>query len=160
MQHLLAFGTEHYRDNADRLKAVPNELKKIVGLFTGFGYTEQLARLRHDPSTDDLERELDKWLSDDGRSREDVAIIYYTGHGFTRGGLHYIAAANTQPDLIKTALRSDVFIELIGPEPRVGSVLLILDVCFSGRPAHSTWLRLGTVWRLIACPANRARGYG
>lgn len=135
MRHLLAFGTENYSDGADRLKQVPAELKRVVQLFGGFDYAEQLTDLRLDPTSTTLRIELERWFRDGARSPDDVAVVYYTGHGFTRGGVHYLATADTRPGYVGEALRAEVFVELLGPEPTIRRVLVILDVCFAGAGA-------------------------
>ena len=134
MHHLLAFGTRDYLDGS-RLAYVPSELETLVRIFTGFGYCEQLPDLRLNPERRTLLPALGKWLRDDARSEDDVVVIYYTGHGFKDGTVHYLAAADTEPGAIETAIESDVFVRILSATPRIGALLLIFDVCFAGRGA-------------------------
>jgi WD40 repeat protein len=128
-RHLLAFGTELYQKGWDRLEQVPAELDAIVRLFTDFGYTEQLTELRHDPETEPLRIGLETWVRDEARSPDDIVVVYYTGHGFTEGGVHYLATASTPVHSAVTALRSDDFVVMLGTSSPLRRVLVILDVC-------------------------------
>ncbi len=131
-RHLLAFGTQHYADGSEELEQVPAELAAVVQLFAGLGYFEQLTELRHDPTSGELQRALELWLRDDARSADDVAVFYYTGHGFTEGGVHYLATTDTLPNSVATAVPSAQLVRLLGPEARLRRLLLILDVCDAG----------------------------
>src|SRR4051794_10428987 len=104
--HLLAFGTANYQDaEIPSLEEVPHELEKIVRLFSRFGYAEALQELRHDPTSVSLIGGVEDWLRGVAHGEDDVAVIYYTGHGFTEGGLHYLAATDTRQRSVATAMR-------------------------------------------------------
>jgi hypothetical protein len=131
VRYLLAFGTENYLDESQGLPQVPAELDTIVALFTRNGYQEQLTELRHDPAAHDLKQALETWLLDDALKVDGIVVIYYTGHGFTHLGRHYLATADTRLGSPSSALKAEELVEVIESSPSVRRVLLILDVCYA-----------------------------
>jgi len=136
-RYLIAAGTEHYRGGFSRLEEVPAELDKVVGTFKRFGYVEQLTDLRSDPEANEFQVAVEKFLRAPTRTSDDVVVIYYTGHGFTEGPYHYLAAANTQQDSIATAIESAFFVRLRPKGSPLRNVLVILDACSSAAGAVS-----------------------
>ena len=135
---VIASGTENYAREQDRLESVPADLATMIEFFTGQGYLEQLPDLRHDPTSDALRTLLANWLNDQQRQDSDVAVVYYSGHGDTDAGFHYLLTADTLEDHYEgTALPADFFVRALGGRPKVRRLLLILDTCYSGQGAFN-----------------------
>ncbi|MFE4828534.1 caspase domain-containing protein [Streptomyces sp. NPDC056672] len=70
------------------------------------------------------------------RDRDDVLLLYYTGHGIKEGDELFLAGSDTDLDaLADTALSATVLKNLLGA-CRARRIVLILDCCYSGAFAH------------------------
>jgi WD40 repeat protein len=131
---LIAVGTENYID-LPRLKQVPDEVAAMTDLLGKHGFTHVLENLALDPTSAELVDGLEEWFKSDDRRPDDVAIVYYTGHGFTEGAIHYLATASTRKDRVGSAVQTSQLISLLGDRPRLRRLVLILDTCESGQGA-------------------------
>jgi WD40 repeat protein len=132
---VIAAGTATYDHHAPLL-SVPDDLKTIVHFFTGEGYQEQLTELRLNPTSTDLRGAISLWLTDgQQRTKDDVAVIYYSGHGATQDPYHYLLTAESDQAYEGTALSADFFVRALGSPPKTRRLLIILDACYSGQGA-------------------------
>jgi WD40 repeat protein len=154
-RYLIASGTQNYLDPGDRLEQVPGELSRIIELFREYGFDETLTDLRLDPAAQEFRAGLEDWLTDEARDPEAVAVVYYTGHGFTTPGGHYLAFRDTVIGKVARAVETGTLITLVGPAPRVRRLLIIIDACESGaglleavrRAAQAATWQLPWQWR-------------
>ena len=131
-RYLIASGTQNYLDASNRLEHVPDELRRIAELFREYGFEETLTGLRLDPGAQEFRADLEDWLTDEARDPEGVAVVYYTGHGFTALDGHYLAFRDTVMGKVARAVETGSLITLVGPAPRVRCLLIIVDACESG----------------------------
>ena len=154
-RYLIASGTQSYIDPDDRLERVPDELRRITELFREYGFAETLTDLRLDPAAQDFKAGLEDWLTDGARDPEGAAVVYYTGHGFTTPGGHYLAFRDTVIGKAAGAVETGELVTLVGPTPRVRRLLIIIDACESGgglldavqRAARAAIWQLPWQWR-------------
>jgi hypothetical protein len=154
-RYLIASGTQSYIDPDDRLERVPDELRRITELFREYGFAETLTDLRLDPAAQDFKAGLEDWLTDDAQDPEGAAVVYYTGHGFTTPGGHYLAFRDTVIGKAARAVETGELVTLVGPTPRVRRLLIIIDACESGgglldavqRAARAATWQLPWQWR-------------
>jgi len=133
---LIAAGTEHYSELEEDLSSVPSDVARIANFFRAQNYQEELLSIRHDPTSSDFKRELGEWLANPSRLRSDTAVVYYSGHGENDGEIHYLLTADSMPGKYAwTAVQSDFPLRVLGAEPKVRRLLLILDTCYSGQGA-------------------------
>src|SRR5262245_56851877 len=115
---LIAVGTARYDslDPEDWLPSVPEDLEQVVGLFCGqLGYQRALEEVSLNPASADLRAEVSGWLTSPDRSAEDVVVFYYSGHGLTHGGRHYLLTRDyREPNLVGTALASEDLVWMLG----------------------------------------------
>jgi WD40 repeat protein len=153
---LIAAGTAHYDflPGAD-LSSVIDDLREIDRIFSGWSYTRVLADLGENPRLDPLRRGLGRWLRDRVRSRDDIVVIYYSGHGMTQGE-HYLLCADSEEDALpETALSTDVLVRLIAQGP-VQRVLVILDTCYASAGIQD----MGRVAKDLVRPPQRVQNSG
>ena len=69
----------------------------------------------------------------DGRRRDDLLLLYYSGHGIKdQEGRLYFAARNTRSDRLRSTAISAGFIHDVMSNSRARSQVLVLDCCHSG----------------------------
>jgi WD40 repeat protein len=141
---LIAAGTANYEHLGDEeededfsLPTVVEDVEAVARLFCGqFGYQRVLPDLAKDPTKDQLHRSLNRWFTDPARSPHDVVVLYYSGHGLTHGGRHYLLTRDSQMAMLEsTALPTAELAHLLGGESRVQQLLIMLDTCHAGRGA-------------------------
>jgi WD40 repeat protein len=132
---LIAAGTARYDHLAeeDWLGSVPGDLERLVGLFCGqLGYTQVLAELGDNPTSQQLRGTLSAWLTDPARRPDDLVVVYYSGHGVTRGR-HYLLTRDSEEDSpAGTALATEDLAWILG-DSQVQQLLVIIDTCYAGR---------------------------
>ena len=131
-RYLIASGTQSYLPPYEQLEQVPDELRLITELFREYGFEETLTDLRLNPTAQEFRVALEDWLTDESRDPEEVAVVYYTGHGFTAFDGHYLAFQDTVIGKVAQAVETSTLIRLVGPDPRVRRLLIIIDTCESG----------------------------
>ncbi len=149
-RYLLAVGVRDYDDDALlTLDGVPKELERIVTLLTNppYRFERILFEASLAPHTEDLLTQLPKWAASPDRRPQDQLTIYWTGHGAVKNEeLHLLLKDSTATPLTRT-IRAKDLIENALPENRSASVLLLLDVCYSGHSAIDVGQRLGALIR-------------
>ena len=138
---LIAAGTQNYAELGPQAKldSVPADLQTIVELFTSpeTGYREALNDLRHDPNSQQLQDELERWLTAPERMAEDIAVVYYTGHGDVIGDTFYLITADTADGRYnRTALDLSDIVKWLRESSPVRRLLVIVDACYSGQAAQ------------------------
>ncbi|WP_435823416.1 caspase, EACC1-associated type [Kitasatospora aureofaciens] len=97
-----------------------------VGLFRG----EDIQRM-FDKGIQEIREQVDEFFS--SATREDVLLLYYSGHGQTdeRGTLYLCAKDTSTNRLRATALSAIEINNMIDGSP-AGTTIVILDCCYSG----------------------------
>src|SRR5262245_26451713 len=110
---LIAAGTARYQhfDAADQLPSAPDEVRRIVKLFTRkLGYQRVLTRFGLNPNSKRFHTALSRWLREPERHESDHVVLYYSGHGVRQGRSFYVLTTDSKQD------------ELEGTAFRVGSI--------------------------------------
>lgn len=84
-----------------------------------------------------LKLKLSQWAQ--SVHHEDIAILYFAGHGLTVKDRHYLGLPGTDwswPDA--TALASEDLFRCLAAGPNLINLLVILDACYSGKVAFDT----------------------
>lgn len=63
---------------------------------------------------------------------EDLVLFYFSGHGIRRGRNLYLAASNTDSDLLSSSAVSSAFVKDLIRESAATTKFIVLDCCFSG----------------------------
>jgi WD40 repeat protein/energy-coupling factor transporter ATP-binding protein EcfA2 len=106
-------------------------------------YDLALENISSNPSSGELLTELDDWLGDAQRSKDDWVVIYYTGHGEIVGAesLYLLTRNYKSGKHVATAFPFRQLGDMVagrtasGENRRTRRVLFILDTCFSGAGA-------------------------
>ncbi|HEX5301374.1 MAG TPA: caspase family protein [Streptosporangiaceae bacterium] len=134
---LIAAGTAQYDSlpEDDWLPSVPADLEQVTDLFCGqLGYQRALADVSLNPSRSELHGALSGWLTSDDRSAQDVVVLYYSGHGLTRGGRHYLLTRDYQErNPAGTALATQELVWILGEDSPVRHLLVMVDTCYAGQ---------------------------
>jgi WD40 repeat protein len=126
------------------LKQVGPDVEKLTRFFTSQGYERVLSdRIRANTPAQTILNELGGWFASPERSASDRVVLYFAGHGDSRGrfGHHYLLTADTSLRLLsRTAVRASDLIEAIAEGEDDGDrperVLILLDVCYAGAGAQ------------------------
>jgi hypothetical protein len=134
-RYLIAAGVSRYnrlRWSSD-LPSVKDDLTRIVELFVGrFGYRRELPELGEDPTSAQLRDSLSCWFTSPDRQADDILVVYYSGHGSSVEGRHYLLASDSKEENLEgTALPAD-YLALMLPQSRIRQVLVLLDTCYAG----------------------------
>jgi WD40 repeat protein len=136
---LIAAGTARYDslEQEDWLPSVAEDLEQIVGLFCGrLGYQRVLAEVSFNPTRAALHAAMSDWLTSQERSAEDVVVVYYSGHGLTRGGRHYLLTRDySERNPAGTALATEELVWMLGEDSPVRDLLVMVDTCYAGSGA-------------------------
>jgi hypothetical protein len=152
---LIAAGTQYYKDGAfQRLDHVPAEIDTIVEVLCKptFGYERVLADVSFNPSPPKFLKRLTKWARSPERTDDDVAILYYTGHGVPQADRLLLVARSTERhgDALeeRTAIAAEELVQaLAGPSSRVRRSLILLDTCHAGQGAEEILQRVPSLSR-------------
>lgn len=132
-RYALVIGNSNYRDeritdlksavvDAERFAEVLSDPN--VGAFT---HVETLLNKTHDM----IEHAIEKFFK--GKLREDLLLLYFSGHGIkSQGGQLFLAAQNTSSDLLRSTGVSANFIKENMSESGSQRQILILDCCYGG----------------------------
>ncbi|WP_052173011.1 type VII secretion protein EccCb [Nocardia sp. BMG111209] len=63
---------------------------------------------------------------------EDMVMFYFSGHGIRRGHNLYLAASNTDSDLLSSSAVSSSFVKDLIRESPAATKFIVLDCCYSG----------------------------
>ncbi len=126
-------GNHHYDNpNLAQLSASIGDATDFEAVLKdeGFGGFDEVITLIDRPM-DEIRKGMARFFS--GRSREDLLLLYFSGHGVLddRGRL-YLAAMDTEPDLLSATAIDAAFVTDAMDRCRSTSQVLILDCCHSG----------------------------
>jgi hypothetical protein len=135
---LVAAGTARYEnlDPDGQLPSVTADVERVATVLVG-GFSYERANgtgLGIDPTAAEFTAGLGQWLS--GMTREDVLVIYYSGHGERVTGQHYLLTRDSRPG---TGITWSAFaVGQLGhmlSEASAEYVLVFVDACYSGQGA-------------------------
>ena len=110
---LIAAGTSDYEllPKDAQLPSVKQDLERIRKVFCEtLNYENALPDLKVNPKREVFLGALEDWLSKEDRSKSDVLVIYYTGHGFVEPSesRHYLLTADSDlKRLVSTAIATE-----------------------------------------------------
>ena len=116
---------------------IPNvgkSVELVADCLTARGYRRALCELANLQPREELKLKLSCWAR--GIDKEDIAILYFAGHGGTIKQRHYLGLPETDwslPDA--TALASEDLFRSLAAGPNLMNLLVILDTCYSGQVA-------------------------
>ncbi|MGK5678843.1 caspase, EACC1-associated type [Actinoplanes sp. URMC 104] len=85
----------------------------------------------HNPTSWQLGERVERTLG--RRSPSDVVLLHFSGHGLKDdAGELYLAATNTQPDLLGSTGVDAAWVNRVMQRSRARSVVLLLDCCYGG----------------------------
>ena len=128
-RHLVTIGVPD-RD----IPNVGKSVELVADCLMARGYCRALPELANLQSGESLKLKLSLWAR--GVGRDDIAILYYAGHGGTVNQRHYLGLPGTDwtlPDA--TALPSEDLFRSLAAGPNLMNLLVILDTCYSGQVA-------------------------
>ncbi|MFJ8301102.1 caspase family protein [Streptomyces sp. NPDC094447] len=131
-RYLFAFGAGTFTADPylEALPGVSEDLRRIKGLFGSLGYIEILPEIAGAPDAQLVRASLEDWLKADQRSKDDVLVVYYAGHGLRGERHHRLTCRNSRSDRVSTTLASRELADLLA-DTEVGHVLLLLDTCYA-----------------------------
>jgi WD40 repeat protein len=130
---------------------IETSVKLVAGCLATLGYRQDLPELTNlqpgvkdqDPQIDPavarayLTNKLSLWAKT--ISRQDIAILYFAGHGGKIGDRHYLSLPNTDWDRpTATALPSEDLFRVLAESKELKNLLVILDTCNSGQAGLDT----------------------
>ena len=129
----LLVGNHHYdNSNLAQLSSSMEDATDFASVLKDaeFGAFDEVQTLIDQP-VDEIRKGMARFFS--SRSREDLLLLYFSGHGVLddRGKL-YLAARDTEPDLLSATAIDAAFVTNSMDRCRSTSQLLILDCCHSG----------------------------
>jgi hypothetical protein len=128
---LIVASSEFEDPTLRRLQAPPQDAEELRGVLAdptigGF----QVTTYMNAPSAA-LSEAIEEFF--DGRRRDDLLLLYYSGHGIKdRDGRLHFAARNTRNDRLRSTAIPAGFIHDVMLNSRSRSQVLILDCCHSG----------------------------
>jgi uncharacterized caspase-like protein len=141
----LVIGNDNYTHTHALLNA-RNDAKDVADALTSFGYSVNL-------SLDSTRQQLDQaiMLFTQNLAPGDVALVYYSGHGFQVGGENYLVPVDFAANTASLGRQEGVSISSVlqGISSRGTRVqIIILDACrdnpfFSSRSADAGWADMG-----------------
>jgi hypothetical protein len=141
---LVAAGTRTYRFDLPALPSVRDDITRVVDLLTAspYGYKRELKAVSDGPKAGMFRKRVRAWLNSPRRTSDDLVVFYYSGHGIISAtGIYVLAANNTDPRNIDTAIPARFFVEAL-ESSSVRSVLLVLDACFAGAAINDDMTKL------------------
>ena len=113
------------------LRAPVGDVQALAGVLRdrsicGFEVTELIDR-----PTEEIKREIEGFF-DDAR-REDLLLLYFSGHGvLSRSRRFYFATTTTALQWLRATAIDDAFVNDVMQQSRARSIVLMLDCCHSG----------------------------
>ncbi|WP_407555465.1 caspase family protein [Streptomyces sp. Pv4-95] len=128
----LLLGNHTFEDTRlDRLRSPARDVAELSQVLAdreigAFDATDEV----DNPSHMTLRTEVEQFVRD--KRRDDVLLLYYTGHGIKEGDELYLAGSDTSLDaLARTALSATTLKDWLSA-CRSQRIVLILDCCYSG----------------------------
>jgi WD40 repeat protein len=158
MRLLIAAGTGRYDYLSQDLQRpqLHGVVESVARVFTDprMGYVRVLEDVSNDPTSEQLRKQLDRWLASAERDSRDWVVFYYTGHGELVGSDNlYLLTSDYEMGLLAgTAFNVGQLGDmLVGRDPggetrRVKRLLLILDTCHSGAGAFDLSRRISSLF--------------
>jgi hypothetical protein len=132
----LLLATDAYTDaRLTRLRSPTGDVRALAAVLAdpaigGFDVHELVNR-----PTDEIKQEMEGFFDDAGR--EDLLLLYVTGHGvLSQTRRLYFATANTTLKRLRATAIEDRFVHDVMEHSRARSIVLVLDCCHSGAFAH------------------------
>jgi WD40 repeat protein len=145
-RRLVAAGTARYEnlDPDGQLPSVSSDVERVTRLLVdGFAYERATGTgLGLDPTSAELRDGLGEWLS--GTTRDDVLVIYYSGHGEVASRQHYLLTRNSRGGggLTWSAFPVEELGRTLSLASTAEYVLVLIDACYSGQGAFDLALAL------------------
>ncbi|MDF1663860.1 MAG: caspase family protein [Planctomycetota bacterium] len=79
-----------------------------------------------------IEKALSEHLIKKANGQEDMAILYFAGHGFKDARQTYLACADTKLDSLRQTALSETVLRSYWKDVQAGNKVMILDACHSG----------------------------
>lgn len=79
-----------------------------------------------------IEKALSEHLIKKANGQEDMAILYFAGHGFKDARQTYFACADTKLDSLRQTALSETILRSYWNDVQAGNKIMILDACHSG----------------------------
>ncbi len=127
IRHLMAIGVLD-----QDIPQVARSVELVASCLGTLGYRHELPELADLQPNVDLKKKLSLWART--IPRDDLAILYFAGHGGTVGKRHYLGLPNTDwefPDA--DALASEDLFRVLAGGTNLNNLLVILDTCYSGQ---------------------------
>ncbi|QLE56662.1 tetratricopeptide repeat protein [Nostoc sp. TCL26-01] len=132
----LLIGVSEYESGFKELPAAVKDIEAMQRVLKDpeMGEFDEVKTLPN-PDKQTMESEIETWFS--GRDREDLVLLFFSGHGVKDGGNNlYFATRNTRKNVKGELIRSTAvpanFVHQIMNISRVKRQAIILDCCFSG----------------------------
>jgi uncharacterized caspase-like protein len=132
----LLIGVSDYEPGLNPLPGAVKDIEAIqrVLLHMDMGGFDQVKTLPN-PNRDEMELEIEALFS--GRSKEDLTLLFFSGHGVKddSGRLYFATRATRKTpkgELVKATAVPSTFVQDIMANSRCKRQILILDCCFSG----------------------------
>ncbi|WP_217566801.1 caspase family protein [Streptomyces sp. GbtcB7] len=131
----LVLGSHTFTDSRlDRLRSPVHDVGELSRVLADPEIGQFVITSADNPTAQELRSTAEEFFG--GRERDDVLLLYYTGHGIREGDELLLAGSDTDlDDLAGTALSATVLKNLLGT-CRARRIVLILDCCYSGAFAH------------------------
>ncbi|GHD72224.1 hypothetical protein GCM10010317_082110 [Streptomyces mirabilis] len=131
----LVLGSHTFTDSRlDRLRSPAHDVGELSRVLADPEIGQFVITSADNPTAQELRSSAEEFFG--GRERDDVLLLYYTGHGIREGDELLLAGSDTDlDDLAGTALSATVLKNLLGT-CRARRIVLILDCCYSGAFAH------------------------
>ncbi|MFD8220369.1 caspase domain-containing protein [Streptomyces sp. NPDC059697] len=131
----LVLGSHTFTDSRlDRLRSPAHDVGELSRVLADPEIGQFAITSADNPTAQELRSSAEEFFG--GRERDDVLLLYYTGHGIREGDELLLAGSDTDlDDLAGTALSATVLKNLLGT-CRARRIVLILDCCYSGAFAH------------------------
>jgi WD40 repeat protein len=131
----LVIAQASYKDmDWDPLPRAAEAARELAESLAKHGYALANPQLLEGCDKQDAERAIDVWFT--GVSEDSRVILFWTGHGSSDGGLHYLVCC-TSPRLRLssfTAIEAGALGAVIA-NCKADKILVILDTCYSGKGA-------------------------
>jgi hypothetical protein len=144
-RYFVAIATANYSDPRFPSLPVSVELAQLMAWLCdserlgdrAFTVPDSLADLAHDPGEDRIRAALRSRVKP--WSKDDIAVVFITGHGAMADGDHWTVLADSDADeLPTTALRTADLVRWLAAT-KIQNLLLIIDTCFAGAIVKQTF---------------------
>jgi len=128
----LIVATAHYEDaKFAKLRAPSEDVAALKSVLADPDIGNFQVTVLFDENSQTIRESVEKFFQD--RGRDDLLVLYFSGHGIKdRSGRLYLAAANTQIDLLASTGVASTFINEQIERSRSRRIALLLDCCYSG----------------------------